>query len=115
MAKGVLDGGEGRNASTRAYLRGDVTVNVLAALEKFEESGHWDNYRLLEPLIRQVEWFTPEEDLVRQILDTMLAYCTGGGRKTELKLREFLDLSKHRKWTNAKRAASRALASLSHK
>ena len=96
-------------------MRGDVTVNVLAALEKFEESRRWDNYQLLEPLMRQVDWFTPEEDLVRQILDAKLAYCTGSGRGTELKLREFLDLSKHRKWTNAKRAASRALASLSHK
>ena len=113
MAKGVLDSGEVRNASTRADLRSDVTVNVLAALEKFEEAGRWDNYRLLEPLIRQVDWFTPEEDLVRQILDAKMAFCTGRG--TELKLREFLDLSKHRKWTNAKRAASRALASLSHK
>ena len=38
-----------------------------------------------------MDWFTPEEDLVRQILDTKLAYCTGGGRKTKLKLRELLD------------------------
>ena len=44
-----------------------------------------------------------------------MAYCTGSGRGVELKLREFLDLAKHEKWTSAKRAASRALASLNHK
>ena len=115
MAKGVLDSGEVRNASARADLRSDVTVNVLAALEKYEEAGRWDNYRLLEPLIRQVDWFTPEEDLVRQIFDAKMAFCMGSSRGTELKLREFLDLSKHKKWSIAKRAASRALASLSHK
>ena len=110
-----MDSREVRNATARADLRSDVTVNVLAALEKFEEAGRWDNYRLLEPLIRQIDWFTPEEDLVRQIWDAKMAFCTGSGRGAELKLREFLDLSKHKKWTSAKRAASRALASLNHK
>ena len=110
-----MDSGDVRNATTRAELRSDVSVNVLTALEKFEEAGRWDNYRLLEPLIRQIDWFTPEEDLVRQIWDTKMAFCTGSGRGAELKLREFLDLSKHKKWTSAKRAASRALASLNHK
>ena len=110
-----MDSGEVRNATARADLRSDVSINVLAALEKFEEADRYDNYRLLEPLLRQIDWFTPEEDHVRQIWDAKMAYCTGSGRGAELKLREFLDLSKHKKWTSAKRAASRALASLNHK
>ena len=111
----MLDSGEVRNATTRADLRSDVSINVLAALEKFEEADRYDNYRLLEPLLRQIDWFTPEEEHVRQIWDAKMAYCTGSGRGVELKLREFLDLAKHEKWTSAKRAASRALASLNHK
>ena len=111
----MLDSGEVRNATTRADLRSDVSINVLAALEKYEEADLYDNYRLLEPLLRQIDWFTPEEDHVRQIWDAKMAYCTGSGRGVELKLREFLDLAKHEKWTSAKRAASRALASLNHK
>ena len=39
----MLDSGEVRNATTRADLRSDVSTNVLAALEKFEEADRYDN------------------------------------------------------------------------
>ena len=55
VAKAVLDSGEVRNATTRAELRNDVTVNVIAAMEKYEEDDRFDNYRCLEPLLKQID------------------------------------------------------------
>ena len=112
VAKSVLDSGEVRNATTRAELRHDVTINVIAAMEKYEEDARFDNYRCLEPLLKQIDWFTPEEDAIRQIWDAKMTFNSGSARVAELKMRELLDLAKLRKWAEAKRAASRALASI---
>ena len=112
VAKSVLDSGEVRNATTRAELRNDVTINVIAAMEKYEEDARFDNYRCLEPLLRQIDWFSPEEDAVRQIWDAKMTFNSGNARVAEFKMRELLDLAKQRKWADAKRAASRALASI---
>ena len=112
VAKSVLDSGEVRNATTRAELRHDVTINVIAAMEKYEEDGRFDNYQCLEPLLMQIDWFSPEKDAVRQIWDAKMSYNLGNARVAEFKMRELLDLAKQRKWAMARTAASRALASI---
>ena len=112
MAKAVLDSGEVRNATTKAELRNDVTINVIAAMDKFEEDGRFDNFHCLEPLLKQIEWFSPEEDAIRQVWDAKMSYNLGNARVAESKMRELLDLAKQRKWADAKRAASRALSSI---
>ena len=112
VAKSVLDSGEVRNATTRAELRHDVTINVIAAMEKYEEDARFDNYQCLEPLLKQIDWFSHEEDAVRQIWDAKMSYNLGNARVAEFKMRELLDLAKQRKWAVARTAASRALASI---
>ena len=89
-----------------------MTINVIAAMEKYEEDARFDNYQCLEPLLKQIDWFSPEEDAVRQIWDAKMSYNLGNARVAEFKMRELLDLAKQRKWAVARTAASRALASI---
>ena len=84
-------------------------------MEKFVDGGCWDNFSLMEPLVKQVSWFSEEDITVHKILSLKLKFATCGGKGPELKLRELLELAKFNHWSNAKRVAARALAALSPK
>ncbi len=108
----MLDSGEVKNTSTKAALRSDVTINVIAAMDRFEEDARFYNFHCLEPLLKRIEWFSPEEDAIRQVWEAKMSWNLGNARVAESKMKGLLDLAKQRKWTDAKRAASRALSSI---
>ena len=114
IAKGVLDRGEARYDTMVKMLRDDVTEHLLAALEKYSDAACWDNFALLEPLVKQVSWLSEEAVVIHQIQSQKVKHATGGPG-AELKLKELLELAKFSNWTSAKRVAARALAGLNRK
>ena len=112
VAFAVLDSGEVKNTSTKAELRSDVTNNVISAMDRFEEDGRFDNFQCLEPLLKRIEWFSPEEDAIRQVWEAKMSWNLGDARVAETKMKGLLDLAKQRNWKDARRAASRALSSI---
>ena len=114
IAKGVLDSGDARYDAVVKLLRDNVTEHILAALEKYVDSACWDNFTLMEPLVKQVTWLSEEAMAIHQILCQKMKHATGG-KGAELKLKELLELSRISNWISAKRVAARALAGLSRK
>ena len=111
VAKGVLDKGEARFDTVVTMLRGDVTEHLLSAMEKYAESACWDNFSLLEPLVKQLSWLSEEAVAIYKIQSEKVRHAQGGSG-AELKLKELLELAKFSGWTSAKRVAARALGGL---
>ena len=112
VAFAVLDSGEVKSTSFKAELRSDVTNSVISAMDRFEEDGRFDNFQCLEPLLKRIEWFSPEEDAIRQVWEAKMSWNLGDARVAETKMKGLLDLAKQRNWKDARRAASRALSSI---
>ena len=111
VAKGVLDKGEARYDTVVKMLRDDVTEHLLSALEKYADAACWDNFALLEPLVKQLSWLLEEAVAIHQIQSQKVKHAQGGSG-AELKLKELLELAKFSGWTSAKRVAARALGGL---
>ena len=107
----MLDKGEARFETVVTMLRGDVTEHLLSAMEKYAESGCWDNFSLLEPLVKQLSWLAEEAVAIVKIQGEKVRHAQGGSG-AELKLKELLELAKFSGWTSAKRVAARALGGL---
>ena len=95
-------------------LRDDITEHVLLASEKYADSGCWDNFSLLEPLIKQLTWLSGEAVTVYQVQCQKVRHAQGGSG-AELKLKELLELAKFKQWKNATRVAARALGGMNRK
>ncbi len=111
----MLDSGEVKNTSTKAELRSDVTNNAISAMDRFEEDRRYDNFQCLEPLLKRIEWFSPEEDAIRKVWEAKMSWNLGDARVAETKMKGLLDLTKQKNWKDARRAASRALSSINTK
>ena len=96
-------------------LRGDVSEHALAALEKFIDAGYHDNFTLMEPLVKQINWFSEDKVAIHRILLQKLRYATGGGKGAEYNLKEMLELSRFSNWKQTQRVAVRALSGMSPK
>ena len=95
-------------------LRDDVTDHVLLALEKYADAACWDNFSLLEPLVKQLTWLSGEALAIYQV-QCQKVQNAQGGYGAELKLKELLELAKSRGWKNATRVAARALGGINLK
>ena len=114
VAKGLLDKGEVQYEAVVTMLRDDVTEHVLLALEKYADAACWDNFSLLEPLVKQLTWLSWEALAVYQVQCQKVRNAQGGSG-AELKLKELLELAKFRGWKNATRVAARALGGINLK
>ena len=92
-------------------LHDDVTDHLLLALEKYADAACWDNFSLLEPLVKQLSWLSEEALAIYQIWCQKVRHAQGGSG-AELKLKELLELAKFSGWTSANRVAARALGGL---
>ena len=73
VAKGVLDKGEARYDTVVAMLRDDVTEHLLSA-----DAACWDNFALLEPLVKQLSWLSEEAVAIHQIQSQKVRHAQGG-------------------------------------
>ena len=77
IAKGVLDRGEARYDTVVKMLRDDVTEHLLSALEKYADAACWDNFSLLEPLVKQLSWLSEEAVAIHQIQSKRVKHVQG--------------------------------------